>query len=84
MIKKLLKRLFCPYKGPIGEQLQLVEGMNADDYTCPELKSRIVTRYKEIHFPSNTPLSNPQNYDPLNPPSGWKWDPYYEVWFNIK
>jgi hypothetical protein len=80
MIKNLLKRLFCPYKGPVGEQLGLIEGMSADQYTCPELKNRIVSRYKVIYFPPKTPLSNPKNYDPLNPPAGWKWDPYYEIW----
>jgi len=80
MIKELLKKIFCPHDPTDNTRMELYEGWTADQYTCPELKNRITNRYKELHNKSESPFTHPEKYDPLNPPKGYKWDPYYEVW----
>lgn len=82
MIKTLLK-FFCPYKSTSNDRTEFYEGWTADQYTCPELKSRIIKRYKELYNKKETPVTHPEKYDPLNPPSGWKWDPCYECWIQL-
>ena len=62
---------------------KLVETLWADQYTDPELRSQITDRYLEIHTPKITPLTAPLQFDPLQPPPGWRWDPYYECWVEL-
>jgi len=87
MIKSILKKLFCLHKDQGGNKwgrLELTEGMYADEYRCPEFKKQITDRYKQMYFAEPTPFSNPENYDPLTPPHGWRWDPYYECWIKTE
>lgn len=58
----------------------LVEGRLAHQYTDLEARQQIVQRYNAIYKPSVTPATHPEQFDPLQPPAGWAWDPYYECW----
>lgn len=58
----------------------LVDGKNAHEYTDPEIRNRIAQEYKDRYCAPTTPLTNPELYDPLNPPQGYAYDPYYEIW----
>jgi hypothetical protein len=62
----------------------VVEGLYADQYTNSEMRDQISSRYKERHQPHTTPLTHPWLFDPLNPPTDWRYDPYYELWIKIK
>ena len=62
---------------------ELEELLWADQYTDAGLRKKILTEYQLRHNPPITPLTHPSNYNPLQPPEGWKYDPYYEVWVKI-
>ena len=62
---------------------QLIEGVYAHHYTNEIVRQQIAQAYKEKYTPVVTPLTNPELYDPLTPPSGWIYDPYYELWLKI-
>lgn len=62
---------------------QLYEGLTADQYTDPAIREGITKRYVAMYTPVQNPYTNPELYDPLNPPDGWKYDPYYEVWIKL-
>lgn len=59
---------------------RLIEGVYAHHYTDETVRQQITQAYKEKYTPVVTPLTNPEIYDPLNPPKGWIYDPYYEIW----
>lgn len=59
---------------------QLIEGVYAHHYTDEAVREQITRAYKEKYMPAVTPLTNPELYDPLAPPAGWVYDPYYEMW----
>ena len=61
--------------------VELSENLTAEQYQDPQVREYISQRYQEIHQRKVTPLTAPQQFDPLNPPEGWRWDPYYELWF---
>lgn len=61
----------------------IVEGLYAHQYTDENARRIITEKYKERHAPVVNPLTAPENYDPLNPPTGWVYDPYYEIWMEI-
>ena len=61
--------------------IELSENLTAEQYQDPEIRQYILQRYQEIHRPKVTPLTEPLLFDPLNPPQGWLWDPYYELWY---
>jgi hypothetical protein len=61
----------------------LIEGVHAHQYNNEDVRQRITQAYKAKYMPSKTPLTNPELYDPMNPPEGWAWDPYYELWLKI-
>ena len=74
---ELLKRIL------LGDDFKydyLIEGVYAHHYTNEEVRQKITQAYKEKYTPKVTPLTNPEQYDPLNPPEGWVYDPYYEMW----
>ena len=76
---KLLKRIL------LGDGLkydQLIEGVYAHHYTNETVRQQITQAYKEKYTPVVTPLTNPELYDPMNPPEGWAYDPYYEIWLS--
>ncbi len=58
----------------------LVEGWYADQYRDAQIRDRILAEYTARHTPQHTPWTHPQDYNPLTPPAGWRYDPYYEVW----
>jgi len=61
--------------------IHLSENWSAEQYQDPERRQYILQRYQEIHRRLPTPLTEPLLFDPLNPPQGWRWDPYYELWY---
>ncbi len=79
MLSQFLRRVF------FGHSVidRLTEGVYADQYTDPDIRQRIAQRYTERHTPEVTPLTDPLRYDPLTPPPGWRYDPYYECWIEF-
>lgn len=75
---KLLKEMFIgditfdPYH----------EGKYAHEYKDNVLREKISNEYKQRYMPDPTPITHPELYDPLNPPKGWAYDPYYECWIH--
>jgi len=58
----------------------LIEGLFADEYTSTT-RMIIAQQYRnKFPTPTETPVTHPWKYDPLNPPQGWRYDPYYELW----
>jgi hypothetical protein len=60
----------------------LYEGLTAEQYIDPEIRARITRDYALRWCPKTTPGTKPELFDPLNPPEGWRYDPYYELWLN--
>jgi hypothetical protein len=56
------------------------EEVMAHNVRDPELRAQITARYNELFRPEPSPYTHPELYDPLNPPQGWAWDPFYECW----
>jgi hypothetical protein len=65
-------------------EFDLVEGMYADEYTDAATRLRISRSYYNKYNPVETPQTHPHLYDPLAPPIGWRYDPYFEVWLKTK
>jgi hypothetical protein len=66
--------------GSLNKFDSYVEGLWADQYQDSRLRSRIQTEYQARYQQQTTPLTHPWLFDPLNPPQGWRYDPYYEMW----
>jgi hypothetical protein len=79
IFKQLLKRILT------GDAVldRLTEGVYADQYKGADIRQRIAQRYIDRHTPEVTPLTDPLSYDPLTPPPGWRYDPYYERWIEF-
>jgi hypothetical protein len=60
----------------------LYEGLTAEQYTDPATRAKITEDYRARWQSPPTPRSNPELFDPLTPPQGWRYDPYYELWIN--
>ena len=75
-MKELLKKIF------FGETTydNLIEGVYAHYYQDESIKQQIRNQYVKTHTPEVTPFTDPLKFDPLNPPDGWAYDPYYEFW----
>lgn len=58
----------------------LYEGLTAEQYIDAGIRAQIASDYNRRWRPATTPASNPELFDPLNPPQGWRYDPYYECW----
>ena len=58
----------------------LYEGLTAEQYTDPGIRTKIAQDYAQRWRPKKTPGTHPELFDPLNPPQGWRYDPYYECW----
>jgi hypothetical protein len=71
---KILKFLFTGDAVPDN----IIEGKYAHEYTDPDTRNEIANSYTKRYTPS--PLSHPDQFDPLNPPPGWVYDPFYETW----
>jgi hypothetical protein len=61
----------------------IVEGPWADQITDSALREQIQTEYRQRYCKQPTPLTHPEQYDPLDPPQGWRYDPYYEIWVQL-
>lgn len=59
------------------------EGIMAHEIKDEKLRLEISTNYNKIYRAPITPFTHPENYDPLNPPKGWAYDPYYECWIHL-
>jgi hypothetical protein len=62
----------------------LIEGWYADQYPDPAIQLRIREKYQQRWCSEPTPETKPELFDPLTPPAGWRYDPYYECWINLK
>ncbi len=60
------------------------EGIMAHEIKDETIRKEIAEDYKRRYNPPVTPYTNPEQYDPLNPPSGWAYDPYYECWIQTE
>lgn len=58
----------------------LYEGLTAEQYTDPRIRAQIASDYHRRWRPKPTPSTHPELFDPLAPPQGWRYDPYYECW----
>lgn len=58
----------------------LYEGLTAEQYTDPAMRAKICQDYALRWRPKPTPATHPQLFDPMTPPQGWRYDPYYECW----
>ena len=67
-----------------SQQDPLLEGWYADQYTAIELRLRISQAYQQRYCAGPTPFTHPEKYDPLAPPAGYRYDPYYEIWIKIQ
>jgi len=83
-MKKLLKNIFA---GELSHD-NLVEGVYAHQYLeTSRTRRQIQEKYKQ-RWPQPdsgpTPSTHPWLFDPCNPPNGWLYDPYYEIWIETK
>jgi hypothetical protein len=58
----------------------LIEGWYADQYPDTATQQRIRQEYQQRWCSEPTPATKPELFDPLAPPAGWRYDPYYEIW----
>lgn len=63
-----------------SDREHIVEGLLAHQYSDQSVRQQIADRYKVIFKPTPTPITHPEQFDPLQPPQGWAWDPFYECW----
>ncbi len=78
-MKKLLNFLF-------GNGInfdQYIEGKYAHEYCEATIRKEIQETYNKKYRPEPNPFSHPENYDPVDPPKGWAYDPYYEFWIKL-
>jgi len=73
-----LKRMFST-----AEFDGLYEGKWADEYANELLRACISENYNYLYKKSPTPMTHPELYDPLDPPEGYRYDPYYEIWIKL-
>jgi hypothetical protein len=68
----------------MGRTDPLIEGVWADEYAQADPRRQIIARdYRDRYCQLPTPLSDPQLFDPLSPPQGWRYDPYWECWIKL-
>jgi len=84
-MKELLKKIF------FGETNydDLVEGVMAHQYPEDDTggpRAQIRKKYRQRWPKPNqnpTPETHPWMFDPCEPPTGWVYDPYYEIWIKL-
>jgi hypothetical protein len=58
-----------------------LENTWADEATKEEVRQKILNDYyQRWKKPEFNPETHPWLFDPLSPPTGWRYDPYYELW----
>lgn len=60
--------------------LDIQEGPMADQYQDLAIRAQIRLDYQARWQNSVTPFTNPELFDPCEPPEGYRYDPYYEIW----
>ena len=60
--------------------MEIKEGLWADQYADELLRDYIRQSYNARYRAAPTPYTHPELFDPLNPPAGYRYDPYYECW----
>jgi hypothetical protein len=63
--------------------LNLIEGVYADQYSSADVKAEILNAYTIRYSLKESPLTHPEKFNPLTPPEGWKYDPFYECWIEV-
>jgi hypothetical protein len=43
--------------------------------------AQVKAEYDALYRPAQTPITNPELYDPLNPPPGWEYDRWHACWY---
>ena len=66
------------------EHDSFIEGLNAHEYTDEKLRNKIKEDYDKKYSKKITPITEPSKFDPLNPPDGWAYDPFYEIWIETR
>lgn len=82
MLIRRLKQWWAAQDHPWTDPL--VEGWYADQYSDPDLRERITQDYQARYCSGPTPFTHPEQYDPLTPPRGYRYDPYYEIWIKTQ
>ena len=80
MLKSFLKQVFQVRIDPI------IEGPTADQYN-EQTQDQIRREYFQRWEPPNqqiAPDSHPWLFDPCEPPAGWSYDPFYEMWVKLR
>lgn len=62
----------------------LIEGWYADQYSDPDLRELITQAYQARYCAGPTPFTHPEQFNPLVPPAGYRYDPYYEIWIKTQ
>jgi hypothetical protein len=75
----MLKSLIAAFSSePRGDLV--AEGLYADQHHG-SAREKISREYRaRWQGPVATPDTQPWLFDPLQPPQGWRYDPYYECW----
>jgi len=84
MIKKFFSHWIWPWTWFPGFSLIDEGSRMAHEYTDEKSREEISRIYKEYYEEATSPLVNPLKFDPLNPPKGWAFDPYYCIWHPYK
>ena len=74
-----LKKLFQINNDPLSE------GIYAHDYSDivqKQIREDYTKRWGD-QGPLSDPNTHPWLFDPCDPPQGWSYDPYYEIWIEI-
>lgn len=67
----------------LKDPFPIIEGKWADSYTDPVVIELIQSQYKDRWNFKPTPYTHPCLFNPMNPPKGWKYDPFYEEWVKV-
>jgi len=81
MLKSSVRSFLNKLTTSATRQESIVEGLYADQHSLAA-QCQIKQEYTRRWSVEKTPLTNPESYDPLQPPPGWRYDPYYECWIN--
>ena len=80
MLDQILNFIFPPDR---TDWDRVTEGVYADEYTDTQVREKIQQNYQQRWQTKITPATAPLKFDPLDPPRGWRYDPYYEIWIAV-
>ena len=65
-------------------EISIIEGRYADEFKNTAIAQEITKKYQLLYkAPKENPDTHPWLFDPINPPAGWRFDPYYEIWIRV-